>query len=185
MIESGGTGRAWVKINNGRDVEIASDGSARVTVTANETTLSNDVTAAGGFRMPLVFTHGKTLQNQRTLMTSSVTVVSSSVANSPDRFMTRIPVDRAGSVVGLSLWSYDGIITAGALTASVTIDGAVPSTTALLIMTTGSNKATTYSKDATVFSSSQQIGVSLSASADYLNTIAASASWMASVVIEC
>jgi len=137
--------------------------------------VDEDVNAAGGFRSQLFFRQ-KPLQGVPLAMSSSLCTNELS--------LSKYPMASAGSVIGLSLYSADSAIDSGALTASLTIDG-VKSTDVQLIMTTGSAAAATLvAKDTATFSASQQLGVVVTASADYVSDLATSGSFVASLFVE-
>lgn len=73
---------------------------------------------------------------------------------------------RAGSVLGVVVRSTEAR-TVGTLTAEATINGAATGLTAVLDGTNTTVKATTQAKDADAFAAGDQIGVTITTSADW------------------
>jgi len=142
---------------------------------------SADVSVSGGQAQSLMFAESHLLQSEFAEMTASVTVVTSS--NTTHQAFTRVPVVRSGSILGLVIHTQDGTIKSGAFSASVTIDGA--NTALTLGANTGSTVGVTAAKDVYTFNGFQTIGVTLTASADYLcEPDVTSCSFLATVLVE-
>jgi hypothetical protein len=140
---------------------------------------TSDLNAPGGYAQTLTLTNVRMIQNTYSSMTASM--VTSSLQ--PEKAFTRIPMVRAGSILGLVLYTEDGLVKSGSLSASVTLDGA--NTAVTLGMNTGSAGTATSAKDAVTFTAAQAIGVSLTASSTYLcEPDVTSASFMAAVLVE-
>ena len=138
--------------------------------------VTDDINSAGGHVQSIVFCHSSTLQNTSQVMTASIV---------GDQSFTQVPMVRSGSIIGIALYSETCAIddsSAGALTASVTVDGV--NVACSLALSTGSAGDATIAKDTVTFNPQQRIGVSLTASADYLTDLAGSGSWIATVAYE-
>lgn len=158
--------------------------AARFTIdTTGNMSASGDINAVGGHHHSYQMYANAVLQNTVVVMTGSH--MSASAGNRV--WYTAFPMVASGSVVGLSLKSLDGNVddsSNGALTGTVVV--ASTKTTAEVIITTGSWGATTIAKDTTnaTFNPGDSVYVVLTASSDYLNSVAASCSWVANIMVE-
>ena len=175
MLPTGGDGSAYVKYSNG-GVVIGSGDSDKVTVTKDgDVVITKDLSVTGGQTSQLLY-RSNPFQNARQNM-------SSSVAHLAEGLTRQAPV-RAGSVVGLGMYSQNSTITAGALTASITING-IQQSGITLIMTAGTGSVATLSKDSMTFSAGAGLGIVLTASADYESSVAVtSGTFIGSLLIE-
>jgi hypothetical protein len=145
--------------------------------------IANDIRAAGGYLMPLVFSISNVKQNTFSHMTSSyLSSAGDAVANA----FVQIPMVRAGSVLGFVLNTRRGeVIKSGAFSASVTVNFANVACNAA-VHTGSIVSSSQITKDTVAFSAGQYIGVSLTASADYLSEPnITSASFIGTVLVEC
>lgn len=172
-----------VNLSSSGDVVAVADVRGVNLSASGDAVITGDVEAAGGYRHAIQFYATQVLQGAVVEMTSSY--MSASAGN---RFwFTTVPMVYSGSVTGVALRSADGAVddsSNGAITGSVVVAGT--KTTAEVIITTGSWGHTTISKDtsgATV-NPGDNVYVVLTASADYLNSVAASCSWVANVIVE-
>ncbi len=190
-ISSNGNGNVSVKFVEPNIVRITAGNETVADFKPTGVELSKDLSAPGGHHHVLTFSKYSLIQGQSTAMTASliqqINVSGSLVSNVLAQ--KGVVMVRPGSIVGISLNSENGtastVFLSGALTASVTLDGA--NTSFQLVATpSGSRFVTTQAKDTTAFSASQLIGVSLTASAGYGSDqlSGVSASWVASVVVE-
>jgi hypothetical protein len=183
-LPTDGSGRNGIKFVAPGTIRVTTDDATRVDINKENMTVNADLDAMGGYHVPFQFYAGKVAQGAKGQMTGSVVVLTSTFAAVGSHTVaTRYPMVRNGSVVGMALWSPDSIMLQAGLTASITVDGANV-TGANLIMLTGSNKATTFTKDSYTFSASQQVGVSFTASAGYESSLALSGSWVCTVLVE-
>jgi hypothetical protein len=143
--------------------------------------LTDDLSSVGGYAQSFMFVQNNLEQGQFAAMTSSI--VSATASVDVPKVWTSVPMVRAGSVLGLTLYT-DTIIKSGSLSASVTINNV--NCSASLAGHTGSTLTMTpIAKDLATFTAGQRIGVSLSASSLYLSEPdITSASFIATVLVE-
>ncbi len=192
MISTGGNGNAHVKYVEPNTIRVTAGGNTVVDHNPNGAVFSQDVTAPGGMHQRLKFFKGGVLQAQSTQMTASFIVSGAQATLAQSVAVTKEPMFRAGSVLGLMLYTENANFTAigtipfasGVLTASVTLDG-VNTAATLVCEPSGTTFLGLFAKDLVAFSASQKIGVTLTSSvtygSDHLNL---SASWTALVLIE-
>lgn len=118
--------------------------------TADNIESDQDLTAAGGFRMPLVFSQPNATANQ--------TAVALLVGSGGDAALTEIPAPRAGSVVGISIRS-EGARTGGTCTVDVTVGGVATGLQAVLDATNTQQDEATQEKDTDTFALGDRVGV--------------------------
>ena len=187
-MNTNGDGSAYVKYSNG-NIVIGAGSADKVTVAAGSTTVANDLTvsaadinAAGGFQRDERFYKLRVLQGSFPMMSASIL---SAAQGGVEGFMafTKVPLIRAGSVVGLALLCQDATVKSGSLSGTVRINGTP--TAATVGMNTGTIAYTTYTKDTHTFTAGQYLEVQLSASTEYLtDTDPNSGSFMAVVSVE-
>ncbi len=191
MLSSNGNGNVSVKYVEPNTVRVTAGGNTVVDFNPNDATFSQDIVAPGGQLAQLTY-FKNIIQGQTTAMTASAFVSASQGLLAGTGAQLKRPMLRAGSVLGLCLYTENVNFTAigtnpfvsGALTASVTIDGANTALT-LVCEPTGSTFVSVVAKNLYPFSASQKIGVSLTASAGYgSDHLASSASWLAVVMVE-
>lgn len=175
MISGDGSGNQYIKYV-GDTVVIGTNGADRVVVSRNgDVQILQDLVASGG--TPEQFAYRGNPQQGRSMS------LSSSLAN-PSEGLTGQAAVRNGSIVGLGMYSPNSTISAGALTASVTING-VQQSGLTLIMTAGSGSVVTIAKDIVSFGAGAGLGIAVTASADYVNSVATtSGTFFGSLLIE-
>jgi hypothetical protein len=164
-------------------LNVSDDVSAVNLSASGDAIVTGDVSAAGGYRHAYQMYANVVLQNEVVEMTGSYIWLSGST----EVWYKEFPMVYSGSVVGLTLRSPDGEVddsNAGALTASVVIGST--KTSVEVLMSTGSWGNTTVAKDTAgnTFDPGNSVYVVLTASADYLNSVATSCSWIANIVVE-
>jgi hypothetical protein len=184
VIQWNATSKQWeIKVGNTNKVTVA-----RETITLSPAvTFSSDVTIPGGAPQTFMFAKEYVLQGATTQMTASIMS-----GATEELIQTRYPMVRSGSILGLTLYSEQGLVLSGTnsqLTASVTLDGA--NVAATVILGTGSVGHFITAKDTSglTFNGGQTIGVSLTASDAYesqhsVRLASVSASWTAAVLVE-
>lgn len=147
------------------------------TISATSTiSATGDINAAGGFAQSFEFVQNNLLQGQYCNMTASLVGTVAYLG---------VPMVRAGSVRGIAIKPLNTTqtIKSGAFSASVMLNSA--NVACAVNAYTGSLLSTTIAKDVVAFTAGQMLGVSLSASADYLSEPGVtSASFIASVLVE-
>jgi len=186
MIPTSGDPGNKIYYSSRNKIAIQTGGTDRVEVGDATTTVSNnlsvtgDVNAAGGFAMPLILGSRDLIQGGFVSLSSSYISGSATLAG-----FDFVPAVRSGSVLGFVLNVPAGqCVKSGALSGAVMINGV--NTTCTITGHTGTFfLATAVSKGTVTFNPGQRIGVSLSASADYLcEPDILSASFIATVLVE-
>ena len=185
MINSNGDGSAYVKYSNG-GVVIGTGNSDRLTVNnLGDVTVSGDLNVAAGMVRDAQFVSYRVNQGTTPLMSSSIVDFSGTAAlgNSTRIVFTRIPLMRAGSVLGISLLTQNCTVKSGSLSGTVLISG-VP-TAATVGMNTGTIATSVFNKDSITFGANSYLEVQLTASSTYLTDLdPTSGSFMCLVSVE-
>ena len=163
MLSSDGDGSAWVKYS-GKNVVIGAGDADRVTVSPGNTTLSNDISPNGGLARDYSFYKVRLRQASFPVMTSSY--LSGARDAEDSAVFTRIPLMKAGSVLGIALITQDCTVKSGSLSGTITISG-TPSATGTVGMSTGTIAYNTFAKDLITFTAGQYLEVQLSASTTF------------------
>jgi hypothetical protein len=191
LLDTNGDGSAYVKYSNGQvkvgagSADQLSVGGGGVTV-ANQLTVAGDLNIAGGGQVKTYeYFAYKTLQGTTPVMSASQITVSgtATAGNGATFYYTKQPLRGSGSIVGISLFSEDGTVKSGSLTASLFINGAFQNG-AVVAIGTGSLASVGFSKDAIPFSGSGLLTVQLTCSSGYLADVATSCSWGVVVEVE-
>lgn len=184
-FNSDGDGNAYVKYS-APNVVIGAGGADRVTVSAGNVTMTNDIDAGGGYQHDFQFTRRYLLQTAGVFMTSSVAYLSTSAGGITGSIFTRIPMLKAGSVRGISLLTQDCTVKSGSLSASVLVNGTFAGAVG---MHTGTVGVATFAKDTYTFTAGQYIEVALTATVGdgtgfHTDFDIRSGSWLANVTVE-
>src|SRR3990167_7113047 len=197
-LPSNGDGSAYVKYS-GRNVVIGAGGSDVLTVGSNSVTvakelnISGDLSASGdlnatkGQIRSYTFTFLEHLQLTYPFMTASILEISGAAALHGQRVTSlAYPMRQAGSIVGISLYTPDGVIKSGALTGTVFAGSAGTTATAARIgANTGSVNSVSFAKDVNTFSANDLLRIQLTSSSGYLcEPDVTSASFIAVVDVE-
>jgi len=190
MLPSNGDGSARIKYLPGGNIEIVTGNTQRMLVSngsvqvLTDLSCSGDMEFKGGLRRSYQFYHLDTGQASYAHMTAS-TVQLSGAAEVDARQITflRVPMLKAGSVLGVSLYTETCTVKSGSLTGTILVNNSP--TAAKVIVSTGTLASQQFSKDSYTFTAGQTLGVQLSCSAGYLtDTDPLSGSWMAVVDVE-
>jgi hypothetical protein len=186
MLPTDGNGNNSIKYSGANSFDVTAGGSKVASLgkdgnvlTGSVKLVRGDLDAPGGLAVSYQFFKNRLIPTERTAMTASV--VPSGSAAGLYAVYTEIPAVRAGSILGLSVLTTNAP-TAGAVSASVTVDGAAVGTP--LILSAGTQAATTFAKDTYTFSGSQKLGVTITGSAEYVTANTSSASFAVSVLVE-
>ena len=163
--------------------------SSSLTATVPFLSATNRVYAPGGFAD--CFTYYKSF-----LVPSEACAMTASTINSGSgglyKVFLKTPMVRGGSVLGLVLYSESSNVQAGAISASVTVDGVNITSNAtgswLILSASGQQQAAIlYAPFVYTFSGTQALGVSLTASSTYVTGSVAGGvggHWAATVMVE-
>lgn len=191
MINSDGDGSIYVKGAGGM-IKIGAGDADKVTVGRTDTTVSNQLSvtgdlncSAGGQRKSYNFYSYQTKQNGFMTMTASSYYFSGTAATvGQQQFIyTKQALRGSGSLLGLTLFTEDGTVKSGSLTASVYINGGA-SALASVVIVTGSIASVTYAKDLYTFNGSSLLTAVLTGSSGYLTDVALSCSYTLMVEVE-
>ena len=170
MIPTGGDGSAYVKYKNA-GIVVGAGSTDQLTVGRDETTVANDLSVLGGGQLhTLVYARTSVLQGTAPFMTASQ--MSGSAVGMARLNFVSVPMRKAGSLVGISVWAgaNGGLVKSGTLTATVCNGTAGTTVTSLTAaMTTGSVGTGTVVKDLVTFAANDLISVQLTASSAYLS----------------
>ncbi len=191
MINTNGDGSVYINGTNGSlkmiagNTEQMSVGAGGVAV-ANQLTVQGDFNAAGGGQSKEYRYYSyQTKQGSTPFMTASAYYFSGTAAavGQQQFIYTKQALRGSGSLLGLTLFSEDGTVKSGSLTASIYINAGA-SALGSVIITTGSISSVTYAKDAAAFNGSSMMTVVLTASSGYLTDVALSCSWTLMAEVE-
>jgi ribosomal protein S21 len=177
MLLTGGDGSSGVKFVEPNSVRISVGGDVRINVTPESTAIANHLSVAGDLQATAGFV--KSYQFTKLAPAAASTPMMSSSFNGTYDFI-KIPMRAAGSVIGVTLYTENGSVAAGAITGSVGIDDVLASTTSVKI---GAGKigSVTLAKDALTFAANSVLSMHLTSSAAYNG---GGGSWMAIVDVE-
>lgn len=189
-LNTNGDGSVYINGTNG-SVRIGAGSEDRLTVgaggvtVANQLTVQGDLNAASGQSKEYRYYSYRTLQGSTPFMTASSYFFSGTAAavGTQQFIYTKQALRGSGSLLGLTLFSEDGTVKSGSLTASVYINAGA-SALGSVIITTGSISSVTYAKDAATFNGSSLMTVVLTCSSGYLTDVALSCSWTLMAEVE-
>lgn len=185
MLSSNGDGSARIKYLDNGSIEIVTNNVQRMVLGSNGVTVTGDLAASGGYVRSYQFFRNNVLQNTTPVMTASVIDFSGTAAagNSTRTVYMGIPMLKAGSVVGIALYTGTATVKSGSLSGTITIDGSPIAAT--IGIHTGTVATNTFAKDTYTFNAGQVLRVQLTASSTYLTDLdPTSGSWIAVVDVE-
>ena len=171
-------------VSASQGIQVTGSVDVSQTGTFGSVSVRGDVYAGGGFVGNFVYSRTGIKAGEMGVMYTASPLTGTATYDAR-ALRSQLPVFRAGSLMGLALYSPDCVVKSangGALTASLVVGSTRIGTD--LVITTGSVGYLAFAKDTYSLSAGSVIGVSFTASSGYLNDLAASGSWVATAWFE-